>query len=93
MLIVTYDIQDDKMRSKFSKFLKSFGRRLQYSVFELKHSKRIKQAIMTEIKMRYERYFTNVDSVIIFEICEGCTKKILRYGAPVQEEEAVVVFE
>ena len=38
MLIVTYDIHDDKTRTKFGKLLKKYGRRLQYSVFEIKNS-------------------------------------------------------
>ena len=34
MLIISYDISDDKLRAKFSKYLSKFGGRLQYSVFE-----------------------------------------------------------
>ena len=41
MLIISYDISNDKLRTKFSKFLCKFGYRLQYSVFEIKNSKRI----------------------------------------------------
>jgi len=32
MVIVSYDISDDKLRTKFSKYLSKFGHRLQYSV-------------------------------------------------------------
>ena len=41
MLIVAYDIHNDKLRTKFWKLLKKFWRRLQYSVFEVKNSERI----------------------------------------------------
>ena len=35
MIIISYDISDTKLRTKFSKFLmKSGGIRLQYSVYE-----------------------------------------------------------
>jgi CRISPR-associated protein Cas2 len=41
MLIVSYDISNDKIRTRFAKFLSKFGYRLQYSIFEIKNSKRI----------------------------------------------------
>ena len=34
LVIVAYDIKDDKKRSKIAKVLESFGDRVQYSVFE-----------------------------------------------------------
>ena len=37
MIVVSYDISDDKLRTKFSKYLSRFGHRLQYSVFEIYH--------------------------------------------------------
>lgn len=41
MIVVSYDISDDKLRIKFSKYLSRFGHRLQYSVFEIDNSQRI----------------------------------------------------
>ena len=35
MVIISYDISDDKLRTKFSKYLSRFGHRLQYFVFEI----------------------------------------------------------
>jgi len=34
MVIVVYDIPDDKRRTKLAQFLEGYGRRVQYSVFE-----------------------------------------------------------
>ncbi len=34
MVIVVYDIPDDKRRTKLSNFLEGYGRRVQFSVFE-----------------------------------------------------------
>jgi len=92
MFIVSYDIENDKTRTKFSKLLKQYGRRLQYSVFEIKNSPRILENIKSEIEHRFKKIFTNNDSVIIYGICEGCEKKIIRYGYLVQEEQSVVFF-
>jgi|GEM_PF-2456495 len=58
MLIVTYDIHNDKLRTKFGKFLKKYGRRLQYSVFEIKNSDRILGIVKREIEAKFEPEFT-----------------------------------
>ena len=41
MLIISYDISDDKLRAKFSKYLSKFGGRLQYSVFEIRNNEKV----------------------------------------------------
>jgi len=92
MFIVSYDIESDKTRTKFSKFLKQYGRRLQYSVYEIKNSPRILSNIKSEVECKYKKVFTNNDSVIIYGICGGCESKIARFGHPVQEEQEVVFF-
>lgn len=38
MIIISYDISDDRKRSKFSKYIKRFGHMLQYSVYEIDNS-------------------------------------------------------
>ncbi len=92
MFIVSYDFESNRRRTRFSTFLKKFGRRIQYSVFEIKNSKRVLDNIHTEVEMEYAPYFTKRDSIVIFPLCEACTKKIGRYGYAVNEEQDVVVF-
>jgi len=41
MIMLSYDISNNKVRTKFSKFLKRFGRRVQCSVFEINNSQRV----------------------------------------------------
>lgn len=86
MLIVSYDISNDKVRTKFSKFLKKYGRRLQYSVFEIKNSERVLWLILAEVDKIFAKSFENTDSIIIFSMCEWCVKKVVRYGYAVNEE-------
>ncbi|PJE64041.1 MAG: CRISPR-associated endonuclease Cas2 [Candidatus Ryanbacteria bacterium CG10_big_fil_rev_8_21_14_0_10_43_42] len=93
MLLLTYDFSDDRVRAKFSKFLEKFGHRIQYSVFEIRNSRRVLQNIKSEIELVYKNAFTGADSVLIFHICEGDKKKIARYGYAKNEEKDVVVFE
>ncbi|MFH1551543.1 MAG: CRISPR-associated endonuclease Cas2 [bacterium] len=93
MIIVCYDFQDNKVRAKFSKFLKKFGRKIQYSVYEIRNSQRILQNILDEVELKYKKLFKNTDSILIFRICEGCKKKIVRYGYASNEEEEIVFFD
>ena len=93
MVIICYDFTDNKTRARFSKFLKKYGRKIQFSVYEIKNSQRILQNILDEIELRYQKEFTNSDSILIFSVCEGCKKKVRRYGYASNEEEDVVIFE
>lgn len=91
MLLISYDISDNKVRTKFSKYLKKFGNRLQYSVFEIDNSDRMLDNISAEIKNHYERQFTESDSVIIFKLTGNC--EIMRYGYAKNDEKDVIIVE
>ena len=93
MLLLSYDFSNDRARTKFSKFLDKFGHRMQYSVYEIHNSPRVLQNIKTEIELKYKKSFTGADSIVIFQICEGDKKKVVRYGYAENEEKEVVVFE
>ena len=93
MMIIAYDFTENKIRAKFSKFIKKFGRKLQYSVYEIKNSGRVLQLIINEIELKYKKKFTNADSILIFQTCEGCSKKIKRYGYALNDEKEVLFFE
>lgn len=93
MMIIAYDFTENKIRAKFSKFIKKFGRKLQYSVYEIKNSGRVLQLIINEIELKYKKKFTNADSILIFQTCEGCAKKIKRYGYALNDEKEVLIFE
>jgi CRISPR-associated protein Cas2 len=92
MLVVSYDFSSNKRRARFSRFLKKFGRRFQYSVFQLKNSKRVLRNVMTEIEGEYEKDFTNEDSIVIIPICKACEEKIKRYGYAKNEENNVIII-
>lgn len=51
MIIISYDISDDKMRTNFSKMLKKNGAiRLQFSVYEVRNTKRIMDNLVAKIE-------------------------------------------
>lgn len=85
MIVVSYDISDDKLRTKFSKYLSKFGHRLQYSVFEIDNSARILNTITSDLKNRFEKSFTQSDSVIIFKMSSSC--EVFRFGYAKNDEE------
>lgn len=84
MILVSYDISDDKLRTRFSKYLEKFGHRIQYSVFEIDNSPRILANISAGIKNNFEKKFSQADSVYIFELSKSCN--IIRYGYAKNEE-------
>jgi len=92
MLIVSYDFTNDKTRAKFSKFLKKYGWRMQYSVFVIRNSPRVLRNIISEIDSRYKKLFENTDSIVIFPVCGTCKGKLIRYGCARHEIEDVVYF-
>lgn len=89
MIIVSYDISEDKMRTNFSKMLKKNGAiRLQFSVYEVRNTKRIMDNLVAKIEA-YSKHFTPDDSVIIFDVDSD---KLTKYGCAIHRDQAVVYF-
>lgn len=91
MIIISYDIKNNKLRNKFAKFIKKFGYRLQYSVYEITNSKHMLLNISNQIKNNFENKFEQTDSVIIIETSENC--KITRYGYAKNDEDDIIVVD
>lgn len=91
MIIISYDIANDKLRTQFSKFIKKFGHRLQYSVFQITNSKRMLENIMCEITDKFEKLFSETDSIILIETSETC--KITKWGYAKNEDSDIIVVE
>ncbi|MCB0803761.1 MAG: CRISPR-associated endonuclease Cas2 [Flavobacteriales bacterium] len=89
MLLISYDISDDKLRTQFSKFLGKFGGRMQYSVFEIRNSDRVLENITTQINAYFAKRFSQTDSVIIFRLSKSC--KIDRFGYAKNDETDLLI--
>ena len=89
MIIVSYDIQDNKLRTRFNKYIRKFGYRLQYSVYEIENSQKILDNVMTDITNRFEKMFSQSDSVIIFNLSNTC--KIVRFGYAKNDNECIMI--
>lgn len=90
MLLICYDISNTKLRTKFCKFIKQFGHRLQYSVYQIRHSEKNLEKICLEIEMRYEKKFTYSDSILIFKIAENSHSKTIKYGYAENENHDII---
>lgn len=89
MIIISYDISDDKMRTNFSKILKKHGAiRLQFSVYEAVNTKRIIENLVAKIGS-YSKHFTADDSVIIFDVDAD---KLTKYGCAIHRDQPIVYF-
>lgn len=88
MLIISYDIKDDKLRGKFAKMLTKNGCiRLQYSVYEFNNTKRLIDNIRVNIRDKYSKLFTQDDSVVIFDVNIDKTEK---YGNAIHRDQDIV---
>jgi len=90
MIIVSYDFHNDKTRTKFAKTILKYGERIQYSVFVVKNSPRVLRNMLIEIELKFKNKIKKTDSVYVFNMCNGCTEKIVRYGSATHAEEHVV---
>lgn len=88
MLIISYDIEDDRLRSRFSRQLtKSGAVRLQYSVYEINNTNRIIESLKIIVEKDYATKFSGSDSVVIFDIGNA---KVIKYGNAVHRDQDVV---
>lgn len=77
-IVVSYDISDDKRRSKVAKIMEGYGYRVQYSVFECELNARK----LAQLKRRL-RPLVNPkewESVRFYPLCAECDKKVKVLG-------------
>lgn len=90
MFVISYDIQDDRLRTKFSKMLTKHGAvRLQYSVYEVNNTDRILNNLIIMIEDIFAKRFEGCDSVIIFDVSSVNLKK---FGNAVHRDADVLYF-
>lgn len=89
MIILSYDISNDKKRAKFSKYIKKYGHRLQYSVYEIENSEKILNNIIADINNKFIKVFDETDSVYIFKLSPSC--RTLKFGYALHEDEPLLI--
>lgn len=87
MIVISYDIQNDKLRNRFSRMISKNGAiRLQYSVYEVNNTKRVIENLSLIIE-KFSKHFSAADSVILFEVDN---KQITKYGSAIHRDKDVV---
>lgn len=75
--LVTYDIPDDRRRTKMANLLQDYGQRVQYSVFEVW----LNDATQRELLARLKAILVEEDdSVRLYALCAACQKRVITLG-------------
>ena len=90
MILISYDIADDKLRTKFSKYIRKFGHRIQYSLYEIDNDPRTLKVIIADIEAQWVRHFSDSDSVLILNLSKTC--EIKRYGYARHDENDLIII-
>ena len=89
MVLVSYDISNNKKRAKFSKYIQKFGERLQYSVYQIENSERILENIIADLNNHFLKTFDESDSVYIFKLSASC--EVFKYGYAKHEDDELLI--
>ena len=87
--LISYDISEDKIRSKIVKYLEGFAFRLQYSVFTCTVSaKEAKKIWKTLLQISAE---SDGGNVLMTPLCKSCEKNLWISDKPLEEEKGFLV--
>lgn len=91
MIIISYDIADNKKRAKFNKYIRKFGHMLQYSVYEIDNSDKVLNNIIADINNKFMKVFDQSDSVYIFQMSATC--RVQKFGYARNEDAQLLIVE
>ena len=76
-MVVSYDIPDDRRRTKIMKTLAGYGHRVQYSVFECE----LRPSDRDELVQRLRRLLAEEeDDIRFYPLCESCLRRVHMLG-------------
>ena len=78
MYIISYDIENDRIRRKIAKVLENYGKRVQYSVFECNLTSNHFEKLYAKISVLMQE--EEKGSIRIYNICRSCEKRIVVIG-------------
>lgn len=85
-VIVSYDIPEDKRRTKIHKILKSYGQWMQYSVFECD----LTPTQYAKLRSRLSKVIEpDRDSIRFYFLCACCFVKIERIGGEMLRDNSI----
>jgi CRISPR-associated protein Cas2 len=85
-VVVTYDIPEDKRRTKIHKILKSYGQWMQFSVFECK----VTDTEFARLRSRLNKLIRpEQDSIRFYFLCVCCQNKVERIGGEQVRDDSI----
>jgi CRISPR-associated protein Cas2 len=79
LVVVAYDVSNDRRRTRLHQRLKSFGHAVQYSIFECHLNPRQFQELQAMVKRTIN---TKSDLVRYYRLCEPCHGNIIAINGP-----------
>lgn len=79
--LLSYDISENKKRTKLSKFLEKKGRRIQKSVFLID----LKRTQVRTFKKEVVNIMGKGGDILLISLCNGCANKAQRFGSVIEE--------
>ena len=90
--VISYDISNDRRRTKLSDLLGKYGVRVNYSVFEVEISETKLETLLHEIEL--QKLINNkYDSLRFYHLCQNCVPKSFDVGNrenPFEEQQMYV---
>lgn len=85
-IVISYDISEDKRRTKIHNILKSYGQWIQYSVFECD----LTDTQYTRLRTRLSKMIQpNTDSIRFYFLCSCCQRKVERIGGELPTDKTI----
>ena len=76
-VVISYDIPDDRRRSRVSGVLEGYGVRVQKSVFEVEVEERQYERLSAQVLREIQ---PDEDSVRYYHLCAGCRGRVVIQG-------------
>ena len=83
-VLVTYDVEDDRLRTRIADTLEGYGQRVQYSVFECRLSAAQYAELIDALERLLDRTSEEEASMVsirCYRLCRNCTRRINILGA------------
>jgi CRISPR-associated protein Cas2 len=90
LIVVSYDVPNDRRRTRLAHALEDFGQRVQYSVFECL----LEMEDVEHLRRRIEKLIDpSEDSLRIYRLCRDCEERleILGTGKPTNDPDLFVL--
>ncbi|MBU7584880.1 MAG: CRISPR-associated endonuclease Cas2 [Nostoc sp. TH1S01] len=84
--VISYDISEDKRRTKIHNILKSYGQWMQYSVFECQ----LTDTQYAKLRSRLNKLIKpDTDTIYFYPLCACCIGKVERIGGEPPRDDTI----